>query len=154
VLAPFPLLLEHETASYLNRTAKTLAEKLSGLRPRSWSVQELLARLGLPRTIRKVLQKNAANVPLAEALRVMRFDFHLTPEGWHISEVNADVPGRLSTRSLDKSSRHVCVHFRNVPSLRREMKVEPHYSEGLCKWDVGGIFCSTLRIVRRQAQSS
>ena len=23
----------------------------------------------------------------------MRFDFHFTPEGWRISEVNADVPG-------------------------------------------------------------
>jgi len=27
VLAPFPLLLEHETASYLNRTAETLARE-------------------------------------------------------------------------------------------------------------------------------
>jgi len=93
VLAPFPLLLEHETASYLNRTAETLAREAFRAEAEILERPELLARLGLPRTIRKVLQKNSANVPLAEALRVMRFDFHLTPEGWHISEVNADVPG-------------------------------------------------------------
>ena len=93
VLAPFPLLLEHETASYLNRTAETLAREAFTAETEILELPELLTRLGLPRAIRKVLQKNAGNVPLAEALRVMRFDFHLTPEGWRISEVNADVPG-------------------------------------------------------------
>jgi hypothetical protein len=27
------------------------------------------------------------------ACRIMRFDFHLTSEGWRVSEVNSDVPG-------------------------------------------------------------
>jgi glutathionylspermidine synthase len=93
VLAPFPLLLERETEHYLNETAEALSRE--GLAAEAEILQrpELLARMGLPRTIRKVLQKNTSNVRRMWALRVMRFDFHLTPDGWRISEVNADVPG-------------------------------------------------------------
>jgi glutathionylspermidine synthase len=48
-------------------------------------------RLALPkRMVRELNQHRLQNVP---GVRVMRFDFHLTDEGWKISEVNADVPG-------------------------------------------------------------
>jgi glutathionylspermidine synthase len=61
--------------------------------------QEILHRpelqdvLGLPRAIRKALQYDPKAELGANALRVMRFDFHYTSEGWLISEVNSDVPG-------------------------------------------------------------
>jgi len=93
VLAPFPLLLERDTASYLNETAETLVREALTAETEILQRPELVARLGLPRAIRKVLQKNAGDAPLPQAPRVMRFDFHLTPDGWRISEVNADVPG-------------------------------------------------------------
>ena len=41
--------------------------------------------------------KNIGATPAAA--RVMRFDFHWTPDGWRISEVNSDVPGGFSEAS-------------------------------------------------------
>jgi glutathionylspermidine synthase len=93
VLAPFPLLLERETARYLNETAEALSREALAAEAEILRRPELWARLGVPRAIRKELQKNASNASYSRALRVMRFDFHLTPDGWRISEVNADVPG-------------------------------------------------------------
>ena len=93
VLAPFPLLLERETEHYLNETAEALSREAFAAEAEILQRPELLVRMGLPRTIRKVLQENTGNVRLMQALRVMRFDFHFTPDGWRISEVNADVPG-------------------------------------------------------------
>lgn len=93
VLAPFPLLLERETARYLNETAETLGKEALEAEAEILARPELLDRLGLPRVLRKVLQKTRANRAAARDVRVMRFDFHPTADGWRISEVNADVPG-------------------------------------------------------------
>ncbi len=38
--------------------------------------------------------------PTPAAVRVIRFDFHPTAEGWQISEANADVPGGYTESSL------------------------------------------------------
>ena len=93
VLARFPLLLESATASYLNETAEALAREALAAEAEILQRPELIARLGLPRAIRRALQEAASDGPVTPNLRVMRFDFHPTPDGWHISEVNADVPG-------------------------------------------------------------
>jgi glutathionylspermidine synthase len=92
-LARFPLLMEPEDW----QTLATLSEKLTKealaaerelvLRP------ELHEKLGLPAGIRKALQGCARQGLPTGAARVMRFDFHFTPEGWRITEVNADVMG-------------------------------------------------------------
>jgi glutathionylspermidine synthase len=51
----------------------------------------------LPWKLQEVL---AAEAPLSPpAGRVIRFDFHLTTEGWRISEANSDVPGGFSEAS-------------------------------------------------------
>jgi glutathionylspermidine synthase len=93
VLAPFPLLLEPATAGFLNAAAEALSKEALEAEAEILPRPELLERLGLPRAIRKVLQQRASNLSPAPHVRVMRFDFHPTPDGWRISEVNADVPG-------------------------------------------------------------
>jgi glutathionylspermidine synthase len=93
VLAPFPLLLECETVAYLNETAEALAREALAAEAEILQSPRLIERLGLPSRLRKVLQKAANSVRSARDVRVMRFDFHPTPGGWRISEVNADVPG-------------------------------------------------------------
>jgi glutathionylspermidine synthase len=93
VLAPFPLLLESETSAYLKETAEALAREALAAEAEICRSPKLIERLGLPAPLRKVLQKAANNIRSARDVRVMRFDFHPTAEGWHISEVNADVPG-------------------------------------------------------------
>jgi glutathionylspermidine synthase len=93
VLAPFPLLMERETASYLNETAETLARETLTAEAEILQRPELIERLSLPRAIRRALKENVGDSFVSQDLRVMRFDFHPTPTGWRISEVNADVPG-------------------------------------------------------------
>lgn len=46
--------------------------------------------LGLPRRVRSMLAKAPPDQPQA---RFCRMDFHPTPIGWRVSEINADVPG-------------------------------------------------------------
>lgn len=93
VLAPFPLLMERETAEFLNETAEALAKEAFEAEAEILSQPNILDRLGLPRALRKAFRKNASALHGRPEVRVMRFDFHLTVEGWRISEVNADVPG-------------------------------------------------------------
>jgi glutathionylspermidine synthase len=54
---------------------------------------DLLDKLGLPASIRKLFARDGAAPPSRGAARLMRFDFHLTEDGWKISEANTDVPG-------------------------------------------------------------
>jgi glutathionylspermidine synthase len=68
--------------------------------------------LGLPCRIRQVLSDDSAP-PTPAAARVIRFDFHPTPEGWRISEANCDVPGGYAESS--HFSRLMAEHW---PGLR------------------------------------
>jgi glutathionylspermidine synthase len=92
VLARYPLFLDADQVGEL----RLLAEKLSGEALRAEEEirrkPELWTTLGIPRNIQQVLQSNEPHGD-TDHVRVMRFDFHLTDEGWRISEVNADVPG-------------------------------------------------------------
>lgn len=93
VLATFPLLLTAECASFLSKTAEALTREALDAEEEMLKRPRLLERLSLPATIRKVMLDAEENVTRCDRLRVMRFDFHYTTEGWRISEVNADVPG-------------------------------------------------------------
>jgi glutathionylspermidine synthase len=93
VLVPFPLLLERETSAYLNETAEALTREALAAEVEILQSPKLIERLSLPSPLRKVLQKAANKISSKSHVRVMRFDFHPTPDGWRISEVNADVPG-------------------------------------------------------------
>jgi glutathionylspermidine synthase len=93
VLASFPLLMEEETAKFLERAAEALAAEAIAAEREILQRPELLKKLGLPRKIQGALRDRQSSEWSDRAVRVMRFDFHFTTEGWRISEVNADVPG-------------------------------------------------------------
>lgn len=93
VLADFPLLLDEEEWNSLAVQAEKLTAEVLAAEQELLVRPDLHTRLGLPPSIRRVLQKcDPENLP-RNAARVMRFDFHWTTDGWRISEVNADVPG-------------------------------------------------------------
>jgi len=92
VLAKFPLLLDFSSVRELSLLAERLT--LEALAAETEILQKpwLLKRLAIPRHIRKELQRDVPDRQ-PQHVRVMRFDFHFTTQGWQISEVNADVPG-------------------------------------------------------------
>jgi glutathionylspermidine synthase len=128
VLAPFPLLLEHETANYLNETAETLAREALAAEAEILQQPRLMERLGLLRAIRSVLQEKASNLYAAPSLRVMRFDFHPTADGWRISEVNSDVPGGFVEASGWNSL--FAEHWPGAAAPPAPSKI---YAEAICK---------------------
>ena len=92
VLCGFPIVLCRKEwlriAAWAEQlTAETLAAEQELLRR-----PDLHAQLGLPRAVRRALRPTASRPP-CDGPRVMRFDFHLTTQGWRITEVNSDVPG-------------------------------------------------------------
>ncbi len=97
-LAPFPIVLPAEVAEDLARLAERLAAEALAAERVLIESPDLLARLGLPRAVRRALSAPADPTPAAA--RVVRFDFHPTPDGWRISEANADVPGGYCESSL------------------------------------------------------
>jgi glutathionylspermidine synthase len=106
-LAAFPLILNRAAWSEL----ASLTERLTSETLRA--EQEILHRpdvsgaLGLPRAVCNALKRPGETTPAA--VRVMRFDFHPTREGWRISEVNSDVPGGFTEASF--FTRLMAEHF-------------------------------------------
>jgi len=101
-LVPFPLIIQRTTWQQLARWAEALTLELLSAEAEVLAcakLPEFLRRLALPRSLRRLFLRRAP-ADLAEAGgRVMRFDFHLTIDGWRISEVNSDVPGGYSESS-------------------------------------------------------
>jgi len=91
-LASYAIVLERAVWDELCGLAKTLARETLAAERELLGREKLQRRLGLGRTIEKQLAAQRTP-PACEMARVMRFDFHATPEGWKISEVNSDVPG-------------------------------------------------------------
>jgi glutathionylspermidine synthase len=93
VWCPFPLVLEQGIFEQLSQTAEALARETLA------AEQELVARtdlhetLGLPQELRRCLRQVPSLAATVRGVRVMRFDFHWTTEGWRISEANTDVVG-------------------------------------------------------------
>ena len=97
-LARYPLIVPALTVRELFALAEALASETVAAERELLSRPDLLRRLGLPRRIRRVLSDDSA-LPTPAAARVIRFDFHPTPEGWRISEANSDVPGGYAESS-------------------------------------------------------
>jgi glutathionylspermidine synthase len=98
-LAPYPLVLRRETWRGLAAAAEALAAETLAAEAELVGRPELHRELGLPRPVRGALRQAARRGAARGAARVMRFDFHATPEGWRISEVNSDVPGGFNEAS-------------------------------------------------------
>ncbi len=92
VLCDFPLVLGRAEWQRVAAWADQLAAETLAAEEELVRRPDLHHGLGLPRAVRCVLAR-AAGAPPCSGPRVMRFDFHLTTEGWRITEVNSDVPG-------------------------------------------------------------
>jgi hypothetical protein len=95
-LAPFPLIISRACWAELFQLAIQLATELHSAEAELLRQPQLHHHLGIPWRIRRCLRKMSAPIP---SPRLLRFDFHRTPEGWRISEVNADVPGGFTESS-------------------------------------------------------
>ena len=89
-LAPFAVTLKKEVWENLAEWAEKLAAETLEMEEEILGRAELWNELGFPRSILKALKGSGSD---ARRIRVMRFDFHFTTEGWRITEVNSDVPG-------------------------------------------------------------
>jgi glutathionylspermidine synthase len=98
VLAPYPLLLASEAMEFLARTAEQLSAELLAAEDVLLTQPELWRALGVPRRFREILRRLPAG--RGPELRTMRFDFHPTPAGWKLSEVNADVMTGFAESSI------------------------------------------------------
>jgi glutathionylspermidine synthase len=92
VVGDHAVLLAPETAQLLAQRAERLAAEVLEIERRLLARPDLHARLALARPLRRSLRLAAERPPHAD-VRLMRFDFHPTPSGWLVSEVNSDVPG-------------------------------------------------------------
>lgn len=87
------LILEGDSWDQLQRQSERLWREALAAEEEIMDRPDLCRELGLGRRLRMACTRSAARVPSKGMARVMRFDFHFTPEGWRISEANADVPG-------------------------------------------------------------
>jgi glutathionylspermidine synthase len=98
-IAPFALLLSRREWRHLSDASEALARETIELEDGLLDRPDLHRDLGMPRRLRRVLADGRSKGYTPAAARVMRFDFHPTPNGWRISEVNSDVPGGFSEAS-------------------------------------------------------
>ena len=98
-LYPRPLLIHRETWRELSTLAEELAAELVLAERELLERPELYFLLGIPAKLRSVFEEARRKGLTPCAVRVLRFDFHYSTEGWRISEVNSDVPGGYTEAS-------------------------------------------------------
>ena len=97
-IADIPLILTEAAWRELARLAEALARESMLAEDELADRPDLHARLALPRRLAKALGTTRSEGARGLA-RLVRFDFHHTPDGWRISEANTDVPGGLNEAS-------------------------------------------------------
>ena len=93
------ILLEKDTALYLEKIAEELSHEVLTMETALLNKLSLTKELGLPSKIHRnlpLLRKSQDN----PGIRIMRFDFHPSDNGWKLSEVNSDVPAGLPEASI------------------------------------------------------
>ena len=96
-LAPFALILPAHVWEQLVRLAELLTQEALAAELELQQRPDLWKHLGLPRAVQEAIAHSAPWTPAA--VRVLRFDFHPTLQGWRISEANSDVPGGYTEAS-------------------------------------------------------
>jgi glutathionylspermidine synthase len=96
-IADHACVLSASTAAQLNAFAEALARETRQLEDALAERPDLYGELGLGPKFKPLL--SGIRVPEDQSVRVMRFDFHPTTQGWAISEVNSDVPGGFAEAS-------------------------------------------------------
>ena len=104
--------------------AEMLASEVAAAERELRDRPDLHDTLGLPRTIRRALRRRRMEVEAGT--RFIRFDFHLTDDGWRISEANTDVPGGLNEAS-------------GLPLI-----IAPHVPGTMAAGDVAGAYADAL----------
>lgn len=97
-VSEYVLLLGRETAAQLAEMAEKLSAETVLMEQVLLERPHLVRELGLPKSVQKALR--SIKPPGESHVRLMRFDFHPTTDGWAISEVNSDVPGGLAEASV------------------------------------------------------
>jgi hypothetical protein len=97
-IADRPLVIDARSWSLLRSEAETLAAELMAAEAEILGRPDLQALIGIPGPIRRALS-GASRIATGRDVRVIRFDFHFTRQGWRISEANCDVPGGFNEGS-------------------------------------------------------
>ncbi|MBL0921022.1 MAG: glutathionylspermidine synthase family protein [Phycisphaerales bacterium] len=92
-IAARPILLSASEWSAIARDSEALWRESVELEARVLANPRLLTRLGLPRALIAEVRRATRHGHAGVGARFVRYDFHPTPDGWRISEANADVPG-------------------------------------------------------------
>ena len=98
-IAKNAVLMEPETASKLEQWAEQLSVETMRMEESLIHRLPLAGKLGLPKKIQAELHR-LKDYDRGRNVRLMRFDFHPTENGWAVSEVNSDVPGGLAEASV------------------------------------------------------
>ncbi|HTV41281.1 MAG TPA: glutathionylspermidine synthase family protein [Candidatus Sulfotelmatobacter sp.] len=111
-LSPLPLVLTADAWAELVSLAEQLARETVAAEAAVLQSPRLLRQLGLPWTLRRRLVGPEILERRSRHLRLIRFDFHFTTEGWRISEANTDVPGGFNEAS--GFTKLIAQHYRNL----------------------------------------
>lgn len=98
-ISRYAVLMSPQTARTLEHWVERLAEETVRLEEQVLNNLPLAKQLGLPNAVYRSLPR-LRGYKRSNHVRLMRFDFHPTTEGWAISEVNSDVPGGLAEASV------------------------------------------------------
>lgn len=98
-VAEHVVLLDKQMAGRLEHWAEQLSAETMAMEQAMAGRTDLVKKLGFPSKIKKAIPK-IDNYSREKHIRLMRFDFHPTTEGWSVSEVNSDVPGGLAEASV------------------------------------------------------
>jgi len=98
-LSHHAVMLAPDTAQQLSDWAEQLSRETVRLENALHADPKAAKTLSLsPRLLRELRKSDVS--PSERNLRLMRFDFHPTTDGWAVSEVNSDVPGGLAEASI------------------------------------------------------
>lgn len=98
-VSEYVAVLDKVAVKELTQMAEQLAVETTGMETELLEHLDYAKELGLPRSMCRGMKK-ATNYQKEEHVRLMRFDFHPTVDGWQISEVNSDVPGGFAESSI------------------------------------------------------
>lgn len=98
-VAKHVVVMDESTARQLEVYAEQLSEETMLMEEALIHKPHLVKKLGLPKEIIKAMDR-LSTYKRSQNVRLMRFDFHPTPNGWVVSEVNSDVPGGLAEASV------------------------------------------------------
>lgn len=111
-LSPLPLILTGDAWAELVSLAENLARETVAAETAILQNPRLLKSLAIPWGLRRKLSKPEILDQISRHLRLIRFDFHFTTDGWRISEANTDVPGGFNEAS--GFTKLIAQHYQNV----------------------------------------